>query len=86
MISNLQLEGTSMFLYYLNSINKFCKFKLLSRKSCNFKKMRWSCKFKLQLNWVDPLGQNYNFKNIIICKPKIDLSFFKIEPIPSKVN
>ena len=19
--------------------------------------MRWSCKFKLQLNWVDPLGQ-----------------------------
>ena len=48
--------------------------------------MRWSCKFKLKLNWVDPLGQNYNFKNIIICKPKIDLSFFKIEPIPSKVK
>ena len=48
--------------------------------------MRWSCKFKLQLNWVDLLGQNYNFKNIIICKPKIDLSFFKIELIPSKVK
>lgn len=77
-----------MFLYYLNSINKFYKFlNFYPEKVVTLKRMRWSCKFKLQLNWVDPLGQNYNFKKIIIYKPKKSTYLFsKLNPYLPKLN
>ena len=50
MISNLQLEGTSMFLYYLNSSIK-------NQKFFNFFLSRESYNFKLQSNWVTLLDK-----------------------------